>query len=309
MIPTPDPSNEQPTPLDPDFLASPVEATAAAGDNPADRLALGTPAQLLTLSVQHYPTVGIIIVIADGELDTLTAPLLDQRVRQQLAAAPTHLIVDLEPVRMLDASGLSCLLRARTLVHQTPRSQLHLAGLITPPVTHALHLSALRGRFNTYPTLIHAVVAALADHPTVTRSDPVASEPVLAAVWCCSVATTWTLELHELHPNMQPGPIVDRISTATHVTQPPPDTLIRDLLATRQLWLFPDPSPALRTNSGHWIGYVCADPELITLAHLVRDQAAKIPVHPVLLASSWIAAGFSTQTAAGWIQAGCPFPK
>lgn len=299
MIPTADPSDGQPTPPDPDFLAGPVEAIAAVGDNPAGRLALGTPAGLLTLSVQHFPAVGIIIVIADGELDTLTAPLLDQRVGQQLAAAPTHLILDLEPVRMLDAGGLSCLLRARTLIHQTPRSQLHLAGLITPRVTHALHLSGLLGLFNTYPTLIHAAVAALTDQPTGARSDPAASAPVLAAVWWPSVATTWPLELHQLHPNMQPGPIVDRISTATPVTQPPPDTLTHDLLATRQLWLFPDPSPALRTNTGHRIGYVCADPELITLAHLVRDQAAKIPVHPVLLASSWIAAGFSTQTAAG----------
>ena len=309
MIPTPDPSNEQPTPLDPDFLASPVEATAAAGDNPADRLALGTPAQLLTLSVQHYPTVGIVIVVADGELDTLTAPLLDQRVRQQLAAAPTHLILDLEPVRMLDASGLSCLLRARKLVHQTPRSQLHLAGLITPRVARALHISGLLGRFNTYPTLIHAVIAALADQPTVTSTDPVTPAPELAAVWCFSVGITWTLELHELHQDMQPGPLVDRISSGVPVTQPKPDILTRDLLATRQLWLFPDPSPASHPNTRHRIGYVCANFELITLAHLVRDKAADTPLHPMLVASLWIATGFSTQTAAGWIQAGCLIPE
>lgn len=247
-------------------------------------------------------------MIADGELDTLTAPLLEQRVSEQVAAGPAHLILDLEPVRFLGAGGLSCLLRTRDVVQQNPGTQLHLAGLITSRVAHALHNSGLLGLFNTYPTLIHAVVAALADQTTITSSDPVGPAPVLAAVWCCSVGTTWTLELHELKQDMQLGPVVDWISSGVPVTQPKPDTLTSDLLATRRLRLFPDPSPDPHTTSRHRIGFVCADAELIILADLVRDQAAETGLHPVLLAESWIAAGFSTQTAAGWIQAGCLFP-
>lgn len=189
--------------------------------------------------------------------------------------------------------SLSCLLRARELVQQTPGSQLHLAGLITPRVAHALHISGLLGLVNTYPTLSHAMVAALAGHPAITSSDIGASALALAAAWCCSVGTTWTLELHELLQNMQLGPVVDWISSGVPVTQPRPDRLTCDLLATRRLWLFPDPSPDSRTNTRHRIGYVCADAELITLAELVRDQAVQTDLHPVLLAASWITAGFS----------------
>lgn len=291
MIHTADPSDGQATPLNPNFLAYPFDTAAGAGGKPAGRLALRAPAQLLTVSVRHYPTVGICVVRANGELDTLTAPLLEQRVSEQLAAAPRHLILDLEPVRFLGAGGLSCLLRARELVLQTPESQLHLAGLTTRRVAHALHTSGLLALVNTYPTWRHAIVAVLADHPAITTSDIGASAPVLAAAWCCSVGTTWTLELHELLQNMQLGPVVDWISSGIPVTQPRPDRLTCDLLATRGLWLFPDPSPDSRTNSRHRIGYVCADAELITLAELVRDQKVKTDLHPVLLAASWLADG------------------
>jgi hypothetical protein len=153
------------------------------------------------------------------------------------------------------------------------------------------------------------VIAALADHPEVTTSDDAAPVPVLAAVWCCSVGTIWTLELHELDHNMQLGPIVDWISSGVPVTQPTPDKLTHELLATRGLRLFFDPSPGPHTSSRHRIGYVCVDAELITLAHLVRDQAVKAELHPVMLAASWIAAGFSAETAAGWIRAGLPIPQ
>jgi hypothetical protein len=74
--------------------------------------------QRLGLRVQH-PAVGVCVVVVVGELDLLTAPLLDACVREQLAAAPTNLILDLQAVRFLGASGLSCLLRAREGVLQT----------------------------------------------------------------------------------------------------------------------------------------------------------------------------------------------
>jgi anti-anti-sigma factor len=65
------------------------------------------PARLLGLTVQHYPAVGICVVVVEGELDLLTVPLLEQRLREQLAARPTHLILDLEFVLFLGCSGLS----------------------------------------------------------------------------------------------------------------------------------------------------------------------------------------------------------
>jgi hypothetical protein len=44
---------------------------------------------------------------------------------------------------------------------------------------------------------------------------------VLVAVWCRSVGTTWTLELHELDPGMTLGTLVDWISSGMPTCQPP----------------------------------------------------------------------------------------
>jgi anti-sigma B factor antagonist len=121
--------------------------------------------QRLGLSVQH-PAVGVCVVAVAGELDLLTAPLLDACVREQLAAAPTNLILDLQAVRFLGASGLSCLLRAREGVQQTTGVRLHIAGLVTRAVARSLEVTGLREQFDTYPCLIDA----LTDAPEVTIS-------------------------------------------------------------------------------------------------------------------------------------------
>jgi anti-sigma B factor antagonist len=115
--------------------------------------------------VQH-PAVGVCVVAVAGELDLLTAPLLDACVREQLAAAPTNLILDLQAVRFLGASGLSCLLRAREGVQQTTGVRLHLAGLVTRAVARSLEVTGLLEQFDTYPCLIDA----LTDAPEVTIS-------------------------------------------------------------------------------------------------------------------------------------------
>jgi len=46
------------------------------------------------------------------EVDALTTPLLHICIREQLATAPTPLILDLQPVRFLGCTGLTCLLEA-----------------------------------------------------------------------------------------------------------------------------------------------------------------------------------------------------
>lgn len=113
-----------------------------------------TPPLELTL---HHPTVGVCVVAVNGELDMRSAPLLETCVREQLAAAPTHLILDLQPVRFLAASGLTCLIRARELAQQTPGSALHLVGLVTRSVARSLEIAGLLAVFDTYSTLAEAL--------------------------------------------------------------------------------------------------------------------------------------------------------
>lgn len=131
-----------------------------ASDRPADDYQWATPDDLLRLTVQH-PAVGVCVVTVDGELDTLSVPLLDACVDEQIAAAPTVLILDLQPVRFLASTGLTSLLRARELAEMTG-TQLRLAGLVTRVVARALHVTGLLECFDTYPTLTEAL-AALTD--------------------------------------------------------------------------------------------------------------------------------------------------
>lgn len=133
---------------------------AATDDGPADDPAQCTSDPLLGLTVEH-PIGKVCMVMVDGELDMVTAPLLEACLRKQLATDPTHLILDLQPVRFMSSSGLNCLVQAHELA-QTKGVQLHLAGLVTRAVARPLEVSQLLELFNTYPTLSHAL-AALAD--------------------------------------------------------------------------------------------------------------------------------------------------
>lgn len=51
----------------------------------------------------------------------------------------------------------------------------------------------------------------------------------MAAVWCRSVGTSWTLELHGLDGGTALGTILDWISSGVPIAQPEPDTLAREL--------------------------------------------------------------------------------
>jgi anti-sigma B factor antagonist len=119
-------------------------------------------AQPLKLTVQ-FPCVGVCAVRAHGEVDMLTAPLLDACLSEQLATGPAHVIVDLQLVRFFGCTGLTCLLKARDLAGHIPGTQLHLAGLVNRTVARPLLITALLERFDTYPTLAQALA-------TLTRS-------------------------------------------------------------------------------------------------------------------------------------------
>jgi anti-sigma B factor antagonist len=130
------------------------------GDNIANGRPLYAPEHLLELTVQN-PMVGICVATIEGELDALSAPLLDTRIQEQLTAAPTHLILDLQSVRFLGSNGLTSLLHARELA-QTTGTQLHLAGMVTRVVARSLQVTGLVELFDTYAT-VNDALAALVD--------------------------------------------------------------------------------------------------------------------------------------------------
>jgi anti-sigma B factor antagonist len=262
-----------------------------------------TPQPPWKLSVQRYPAVGICAVVVEGDLDLLTGPLLEQCVRQQLRAGPAHLIVDLESVRFVGSSGLNRLLRARQIT-QTKGTQLHLAGLIARTAPASMTITGLLGVFSSYPTLAHAVME-LADRPDATLQQ-VVLPLVFTAFWRCLMGSVWILELCEFDAGNGHTAVTDWINSGVPATQPAPDKA-QELLAGHGLWLFPDTVKQSATGGRHRIGYACADAELITMAHLIRDDAAEAGLHPIMLAA-WVVAGYSTTTAAGWIRAGCSFP-
>jgi hypothetical protein len=131
--------------------------------------------------------------------------------------------------------------------------------------------------------------------------------PVLVATWCRSVGTFWTLELHRVDGGTASGTVVDWITSGVPISQPEPHALTRELLADRGLHLFEDSSAGPGTQR-HRIGYACGSAELIKLAHLVSGDAAEAEMHPVALATQWVAAGFSADLAARWIRQGIYSP-
>jgi len=98
--------------------------------------------------------------------------------------------------------------------------------------------------------------------PAVTAAEPVATGArMLVVVWCCSVGTTWTVELHEPGPGAILGTLVDWISSGVPTSQPQPDEpLAHKLLADYGLHLYPDSAAGPCTHSRSSIGYVSGDP-------------------------------------------------
>jgi hypothetical protein len=133
--------------------------------------------------------------------------------------------------------------------------------------------------------------------------------PVLAAVWCRSVGTSWAMELHQRDGGTAHGTVVDWITSGVPISQSEPDALACGLLAERGLQLFRNSSVGPCTYSRHGIGYACTNAELIKLAQVARDDAAEIGVDPTVLAAQWAAAGFSADAAASWIRAGIHSPQ
>ncbi|PZS22722.1 MAG: anti-sigma factor antagonist, partial [Pseudonocardiales bacterium] len=96
------------------------------------------------------------VVGVGGELDMLTAPMLTGCLDEQLANAPSHLVIDMQAVRFLGCSGLNTLVTVRERA-LTMGVVLHLAGVEQRAVVLPLQATGLLPMFATYPTLDHAL--------------------------------------------------------------------------------------------------------------------------------------------------------
>lgn len=229
------------------------------------------------------PAAGVCVVEVAGDLDMRTVPLLERCLCNQMAATPEHLVVDLQSVRFLSSNGLTCLLQARRLAQQAGGTKLHLSGLVNRVVRRALDITRVRGLFNCYPTLADASTAVGQTMGTLTVDRPPAPAPhvvgnptgcspspvpgnvtrpaVLAAVWCNSAATNWTLELRQVIPDDPFGRLVESINSGVPVSQPAPHALVAELVAAHGFWLFCESPSGPRTSDRYHFGYVSIDKE------------------------------------------------
>ncbi len=70
----------------------------------------------------------------------------------------------------------------------------------------------------------------------LTSDDVAGAVPVLAAVWCRSVGTSWTLEFYELSRGTLPMTLVDWLSSGVPISQPEPEALAPSLLVVVGCW-------------------------------------------------------------------------
>jgi len=99
------------------------------------------------------PLPQVCVVHLSGELDMATAPLLGDYLREQTAASPTELVLDLGGVTLLAAAGLALMMQALNNdsgIH----GRLHLTGVAgNRPVERVLRLTGLTSILDIHDNL------------------------------------------------------------------------------------------------------------------------------------------------------------
>lgn len=117
---------------------------------PAEPVFTGPPLRVLVKKWE--PAITVLEVI--GEVDTVTAPLLDERIAGQWDPQ-RFLLADLSEVTFLCSAGLSVLLAAS---EQAQTDDVDLRLIATPrPVQRLLALTGLEAALPIYPTLLAAL--------------------------------------------------------------------------------------------------------------------------------------------------------
>jgi anti-sigma B factor antagonist len=85
------------------------------------------------LSIKRRDEAGGVLLALSGELDVVTAPALEQRLREALSEPGAHVTLDLSDLEFVDSAGVSVLIKAkqdaesrgRTLVLARATEQVH----------------------------------------------------------------------------------------------------------------------------------------------------------------------------------------
>ncbi len=112
----------------------------------------------LTLTTS-WPEPDVCVVHLAGELDIATVPVVVDYLREQAAAAPAELVLDLSAVSLLAAIGVALILRAER--HDDGiDGRLHLVGVVgNRAVERVLDLTGVTGGLS-----IHQSCDALLEH-------------------------------------------------------------------------------------------------------------------------------------------------
>jgi anti-anti-sigma factor len=112
--------------------------------------------QPLTMTT-NWPRPNVCVVHLAGELDIATAPLLADYLREQTAASPAYLLLDLAAVKFLAAAGVTLIVNALRNTHGI-QGQLHLVGVTAnPSVERVLDLTAVRAVLPNHHSVEHAL--------------------------------------------------------------------------------------------------------------------------------------------------------
>jgi anti-sigma B factor antagonist len=102
------------------------------------------------IDLRNAALAGAAGVAVRGEVDTATAPLLQDALDDAVRSSTGPLVLDLAGVDFLDSSGINVLLRVRALLGREERA----LALVCPPgqVRRVLELTGIDDLFALYPT-------------------------------------------------------------------------------------------------------------------------------------------------------------
>lgn len=129
-----------------------IRRPAGTADQPASPGGMDDPAaeQVINLDVKSAGD-GVLAVRVDGDVDTLTSPLLNSFLNEQFETNPRVLVIDMTRVQFLGSAGLAALIAAR---EEAGRRDVKLRLVSSShAVLRPLTATGLANEFDTYDDL------------------------------------------------------------------------------------------------------------------------------------------------------------